>query len=330
MRVLVTGASGMLGSATARALADRGDRVTVLQRRPAGLGLPEVLADVADTDAVRHAAAGHDAVVHLAAKVDVTGPWAAYARTNIAGTRSVIVACRAAGVERLVHVSSPSVAHAGEPLVGAGVAPADPIHARGPYARSKAVAEQLALGADGAQLAVTAIRPHLVWGPGDTQLVARVVARARAGRLVLVGSGAGLIDSTYVDNAAAALVAAVDRCHEVAGQTLVVTNGEPRPVAEMLAGICAAAGVPGPRRRVPRRLATTTGLLVEGLWALRARAGLTGEPPMTRFVVEQLSTAHWFDQRRTYELLGWRPTVSLDEGFDALASWFRQTTVESA
>jgi 2-alkyl-3-oxoalkanoate reductase len=141
VRVLVTGASGMLGSATARALAARGDRVTVLQRRPSGLGLTEVLADVADTEAIRHAVTGHDAVVHLAAKVDVTGPWAAYARANIAGTRAVVAACRAGGVERLVHVSSPSVAHPGDSLVGAGVAPADPERARGAYARSKAVAE---------------------------------------------------------------------------------------------------------------------------------------------------------------------------------------------
>jgi nucleoside-diphosphate-sugar epimerase len=186
------------------------------------------------------------------------------------------------------------------------------------------VAEQIALAADGADLAVTAIRPHLVWGPGDTQLVGRVVARARAGRLVLVGSGAGLIDTTYVDNAAAALMAALDRCPEVAGQALVVTNGEPRPVAEMLAGICAAAGVPGPRRRVPGRVGLTAALVVEGLWAVRARAGFTGDPPMTRFVVEQLSTAHWFDQRRTHELLSWRPEVTLEEGFAALAAWFHQ------
>jgi 2-alkyl-3-oxoalkanoate reductase len=328
VRVLVTGASGMLGSATARALAARGDRVTVLQRRPSGLPLPEVLADVADAQAVRRAVAGHDAVLHLAAKVDVTGPWAAYERVNIAGTRAVVDACRAAGVERLVHVSTPSVAHLGTSLVGEGATAADPAAARGAYARSKAVAEEIALAAEGTDLAVTAVRPHLVWGPGDTQLVSRIVARARAGRLVLVGSGAGLIDTTYLDNAVSALLAALDRCREAAGQALVVTNGEPRPVAEILAGICAAAGVPGPHRHVPRRLALTAGLLVEGVWAVRARAGLTGDPPMTRFVVQQLSTAHWFDQRRTQELLAWRPTVSIDQGLAALAAWYRQNPLE--
>ena len=318
MRVLVTGASGTLGAATARALAARGDRVTVLQRRPAGLGLPEVLADVADADAVRAATIGQDVVVHLAARVGYSGTWPEYARANIAGTRSVVAACRAAGAGRLVHVSSPSVAHAGSSLVGVGAGPADPSRARGSYARSKAAAEQVALAAGGPDLAVTAIRPHLVWGPGDQQLIGRIVERARTGRLVLVGTGAALMDSTYTDNAVTALLAAVDRTEAAAGRALVVSNGEPRPVAELMAGICAAAGVPGPRRSVPAGLAYAAGLVAEGIGRVRHR-----EPPMTRFLAEQLSTAHWFDQRETRAVLDWTPKVSLDEGFDRLAAAYR-------
>ena len=197
------------------------------------------------------AVAGQDAVIHLAAKVNVTGPWAAYERTNVGGTRAIVDACRAAGVERLVHVSSPSVSHAGRSLVGVGAAPADPDRARGPYARSKAFAEQLALAADGDGLAVVAIRPHLVWGPGDPQLIARIVARGRAGRLPLIGPGAVLVDTTYVDNAVDALLAALDRAPAAHGQALVVTNGEPRPIRDLLESICAAAGVPGPGRQDP-------------------------------------------------------------------------------
>ncbi|GAB96028.1 putative sterol dehydrogenase, partial [Kineosphaera limosa NBRC 100340] len=148
MKVLVTGASGMLGGAVARALAQRGDDVTIMQRRPGGLGLRERLGDITDPGAVAAAVAGQDAVVHLAAKVDVIGPWSDYERVNIGGTATTLAACEAAGVTRLVHVSSPSVAHAGASLVGAGAGPADPQHARGNYARSKARAEQLALAAD--------------------------------------------------------------------------------------------------------------------------------------------------------------------------------------
>jgi nucleoside-diphosphate-sugar epimerase len=301
----------MLGAAVARALAARGDAVTVLQRRPSGLPLPEVRADLGDPAArLADAVDGHDAVVHLAAKVDVVGPWREYERTNVAGTRALLAAARSAGVGRFVHVSSPSVAHAGSALVGAAAAPADPARARGHYARSKALAEQVALGAATAGLAVVAVRPHLVWGPGDPQLVGRIVARARAGRLPVVGTGAALVDTTYVDNAVDALLAALDRAPRVAGRALVVSNGEPRPVAELVASICAAAGVAPPRFAVPARVARAAGAVVE----LVARH----DPPMTRFLAEQLSTAHWFDQRATRAALGWIPRVGLDEGFARL------------
>jgi nucleoside-diphosphate-sugar epimerase len=162
---------------------------------------------------------------------------------------------------------------------------------------------------------VLAVRPHLVWGPGDTQLVERIVERARAGRLPVIGSGAALIDTTYVDNAADALVAAVDA--QAHGEALVVSNGEPRPVAEVITRLCAAAGVPAPRRRVAFPVAWAAGAALEGVWAATQRRDT---PPLTRFLAEQLSTAHWFDQRRTREALAWTPRVSLDEGFVRLAA----------
>jgi nucleoside-diphosphate-sugar epimerase len=311
----------MLGGGVARALHTRGDDVTVLQRRPSGLPCREVLGDVAEPGVVRRAAAGADAVVHLAAKVAVTGPWPAYLRTNVEGTRAVIAACRAAGAGRLVHVSSPAVAHTGSALVGAGALPAQPGRAHGHYARSKAMAERMALAAGSDSLAVLAVRPHLVWGPGDTQLVGRVVARARAGRLPLVGWGAALVDTTYVTNAVDALVAALDA--DVCGEALVVSNGEPRPIAEVLARICTAAGVRGPRLRVPLGVARLAGTAFEGVWSVTRRSD---DPPMTRFLAEQLATAHWFDQRRTREALGWTPRVGLDEGFAELARWYRAPT----
>lgn len=325
MKVLVTGASGMLGAAVARTLAARGDDVTVMQRRPSGLDLREVLGDVADAEAVRRAVAGQDAVIHLAARVNVTGAWPDYERANITGTSSVVAGCLAEDVSRLVHVSTPSVAHLGSSLLGVGAGPADPTRAGGNYARSKAIAEQLALAAAG-DLAVVAIRPHLVWGPGDTQLVGRLVQRARAGRLPIIGSGAALVDTTYVSNAADALVAALDRCPEVSGQALVVSNGEPRPVAELLADICIAAGVAPPSRHVSPVLASAVGSIAEAVWSSPLISGrstrVSDDPPITRFVAEQLSTAHWFDQRHTRSALQWTPRLTLDEGLVELARWY--------
>lgn len=327
-RVLVTGGTSMIGRAVIDRLLVRGNQVTTMQRRPSPADeqadrphLDEVLGDITDRDAVARAVDGHDAVIHLAAKVGVAGPRAEYESVNVGGTRSVLAAARSAGVARVVHVSSPSVAHSGEPLVAAPTTPADPTTTRGHYSTTKAEAELIALDANGTDLAVTAIRPHLVWGPGDEQLVGRMVDRARSGRLALIGSGGALIDTTYVDNAADALVAALDRCDRsgVAGQAFVVSNGQPRTVAELVERILLAAGLDRPKIRVPIRLAFAGGLVAERIWD---RTGRTDDPPMTSFLAEQLSTAHWFDQRRTRTALEWTPAVDLDEGFRRLSGWF--------
>ena len=163
---------------------------------------------------------------------------------------------------------------------------------------------------------VVAVRPHLVWGPGDTQLVERIVDRARRGRLPLLDGGRALIDSTYIDNAASGIAAALRRAPEAHGRPYVITNGEPRPVGDLLAGICLASGVRPPTRSIPAGVARTAGSLIERAWALRP--GLD-EPPMTRFLAEQLSTAHWFDQRETRAALDWMPAVTIDEGLRRLA-----------
>ena len=315
MKILLTGAGGMMGRATAIALQQRGDEVTVLQRRPSGLEVREILGDVRDDETVSRAVAGQDVVLHAAAKVDIHGPWADFRTINIDGTGNIIRGCRAAGVGRLVQVSSPSVAHGGRPLVGAGAGAADPETARGHYARSKAVAELMALAADDGDLAVLCIRPHLVWGAADTQLVEPILQRARAGRLPLIGRGTALVDTTYVDNAVSALLAAVDACGPVHGESLVVSNAEPRPVGEIIRRVCLAAGVRGPRGAVPLPVAAAAGAAVERVWSLSRRPG---RPPMTRFLAEQLGTAHWFDQRRTQQALNWTPMITLDQGFERL------------
>lgn len=321
-RILVTGGSGVVGTATIRALRDRGAEVVSLQRGPlpldlVAIGVIEARGDVTNAAAVAQAMRGVESVVHAAARVDIVGPREEFDRVNVQGTRTVLDAARGAGVRRMVMVSSPSVAHAGAPLVGAAADPADPDHARSDYARTKAEAERLALAADSDDFAVVAVRPHLVWGPGDTQLTARIIQRAHAGRLVLIGSGAALIDTTYVVNAGEAIAAALARAGEEAvhGRAFVVSNGEPRTVAEMVTRIAQAAGAPGPRRSVPYPVAHAGGSLAERVWE---RTGREGEPPITAFLAEQLATAHWFDQRETRAALGWVPRIGIDEGLALL------------
>jgi 2-alkyl-3-oxoalkanoate reductase len=325
MRVVVTGASSLIGRGVAGILTDRGDHVVAFQRGhspelPAGV--EQVLGDVTDFESVAAACSNADAIVHLAAKVGVVGPLSEYVAVNTQGTTNVLAAARHAAVRRVVHVSSPSVAHDGSPIIGAGADPALADHGSAWYSATKAEAERVALAMNSDDMGVVAVRPHLVWGPGDTQLVGRISERAAAGRLALVGGGRALVDTTYIDNAATALVAAVDavspgaRC---AGRAYVISNGEPRPVRELVAGICAAAGVDFEPREISLGVARRLGSAIDVLWP---RLGRTDEPPLTRFLADQLGTAHWFDQRPAREDLGWSPSITIDEGLVRLAEWF--------
>jgi len=319
-RVLVTGASGVLGSGVAQALVNAGAQVTVLQRSPSGLsGVHEIRGSVTNVDDVATAVDGVDSVIHIAAKVSVSGPQAEYEHVNVEGTRLLLAAAQRAGVQRWIQISSPSVAHSGDSIIGAGAEPADPSTARGHYAATKAAGELLALDADAPYFKVLVLRPHLMWGPGDTQLTERIIERARQNRLPLLDGGTALVDTLFTVNAVEAIVAglkAVDRVH---GEALVLTNGEPRPIGEMIRRIAVAGGAQEPTLNLPAGLAKAAGSIIERLWDAEKRGD---EPPLTRFLAEQMSTAHWFDQRRTREVLQWQPRISLDEGFELTRQYY--------
>ncbi|KUG57881.1 NAD-dependent epimerase/dehydratase family protein [Nesterenkonia jeotgali] len=326
--VLVTGASGLLGGSVAQRLSDEGYQVTVLQRGASGLtGVREVRGSLSDPGVVARAAAGQDAVIHMAAKVSVSGRHQDFVEVNVRGTQRLLDAAVDAGVTDFLHVSSPSVAHAGASLIGAGASPADPEHAVGSYAQTKAEAELIAEARGARDLNVLILRPHLVWGPGDGQLTRRIIDRARSGRMPILGSGAALVDTLYIENAVDAFLAGLRRLPQIAGQRLVLTNGEPRPIGELITGIAAAGGAPAPRLRLAPGLAKGLGAVVERAWALSEKlfGPRADEPPMTKFLAEQLSTAHWFDQRATQQALDWTPRISMDEGLTLLRDHIRST-----
>lgn len=331
-RVVLTGASGMLGREAALELLRRGYDVRVIQRSESGISalLPEsirerfseVRAAVTDASAIEDALEGADGVVHLAAKVSFAGAWEEFLHTNVQGTRTMIEMAKKQGISKFLMISSPSVAHTGVSFAGEGNGPATPELARGNYARSKAMAENLALESDSDDFWVGVIRPHIVWGPGDTQLVERVLDRSASGRLPLLNNGSAMIDTTYIDNAADAIAQGYERLEQIHGTPLVVTNGQPRMVAELLEGMCEAVGVTPPARSIPAGVARLAGRVIEKAWAIRPGED---EPPMTEFLAEQLSTSHWFDQRLTQEKLNWTPAVSIEEGYGKLASYYGDT-----
>jgi nucleoside-diphosphate-sugar epimerase len=231
MKVLVTGAGSLLLGGIAQQLAKRGDHVVCFQRRTTETthqNITMFAGDIRDRGSVSEAANGCDAIIHGAARVGVMGSWEDFHSTNVDGTINVLRAAVEHHIARLVYVSTPSVAHVGDAIEGEIATPATTGRKRTYYAESKAQAEILALHANGADLGVVAIRPHLVWGPGDTQLVGRIVERARQGRLVMVGSGNALVDSTYIDNAISAHIAALDAVtpgSPCAGKAYVISNG---------------------------------------------------------------------------------------------------------
>lgn len=325
-RILVTGGSGFLGKAIVRRLVERGDEVVTLARHGssmlAALGVDQRLGDIADRDAVLAAATNADAVIHTAAKAGVWGDPAAYRAANVDGTAHVIHACRTQRVRALVHTSSPSVVFDGSDQEGLDESAPYPSRFLAAYPETKAEAERVVLKADGvAQLRTLALRPHLMWGPGDPHLVPRVLALADAGRLMLIGKSGKLVDAVYVDNAAAAHVAALDRLlaspDDVAGRAYFITNHEPWPMEQILTRIALAGGRPPPRRRVAAPVAYAAGWLLERVHTLRPASG---EPRLTRFVAKQLATAHWYDNTSAKSRLGYIPEVSMDEGFSRLAA----------
>lgn len=323
MKVLVTGAGGFLGGAIARRLVARGDDVRSFSRgvypELAKQGIEHARGELADPEAVFAAVRGRDAVVHVAAKPGIWGPLDDFYATNVLGTENVLSACRRAGVGRLVYTSSPSVVFSGGDMEGVDERVPYPSHYEAHYPRTKAMAERAVLAANGPNLATVALRPHLVWGPGDNHLLPRLFARARAGQLRRIGRRNPKVDSVYVDNAAAAHLLALDRLtpdSPSAGRAYFITNGEPMGVWDLIDSLLEAAGLPKITRSVPAWFAVGIGGVLE---LVHGGLGLKAEPRMTRFVARELSTAHWFDISAARRDLGYEPEVSIAEGLKRLA-----------
>ncbi|MEZ5275046.1 MAG: NAD-dependent epimerase/dehydratase family protein [Opitutaceae bacterium] len=322
--VLVTGASGFVGGALANRLLDQGRKVRVVCRSPVpalqARGAEWVRADLADPAAIRGSCQGMGTVFHVGAKVGIWGRLADFQSINVEGTQALINGCRDFEVPRLVFTSSPSVVFNGQPLQGADESL--PYGRRIPahYAATKALAEAAVLKADDpGGLRTIALRPHLVWGPGDTNLVPRVIERARAGRLRIVGDGKNRVDLTHINNVVEAHLQAERRLFEtpdrVGGRAYFITNDEPVVLWDWISQLLEQLNIPPIRKQISYRSARRLGAACEGLWSTLR---LPGEPPMTRFVASELAKDHWFSIGRARADLGYVPGVSMAEGLEQL------------
>ncbi|MFH1109154.1 MAG: NAD-dependent epimerase/dehydratase family protein [Planctomycetota bacterium] len=318
MKVLVTGGGGFLGSAIVRMLRERGDEVSVLGRGTYPHIAPYIRrafqADIRLAPVVARACEGMDVVFHVAALAGIWGRRRDFRSINVEGTRNVIDACRANGVLRLVYTSSPSVVFGRRDLCGVDESTPYPSRYLAAYPETKAAAERMILAANSASLATVALRPHLIFGPGDPHLIPQVIARARTGRLRQVGDGRNLVDITYIDNAARAHLQAADalgqgpRC---AGKAYFISQGKPVELWPWLNDLLERVGAPVVTRAVSFHGAYRVGAAFELMYRT---LGIIREPPMTRFLASQLAKSHYFDISAARRDFGYDPVVSTGEG----------------
>ena len=320
MRMLVTGGSGFVGSALCRRLHALGHDVIALARRPspmlAAAGIRTVIHDLAAPAADSSLAGmftGVGCVFHTAAHVKMWGPKGAFRAGNIVATDHVIAACREAGVPRLVFTSSPSVVATPAGLRGVDESQPYPAHFEAFYPETKAAAEQAVLAAHSAELQTIALRPHLIFGPGDTNLVPTILTRARAGRLVQVGDGSNLVDLTFIDDCVEAhglAAAALDERPSAGGRAYFISQGTPVPLWGWIARVLELHSVAPVRRKISARLARVLATVAETTW----RAGrFKSDPPLTRFLAEEMATDHYFDLSAARRELGYAPSLTVWE-----------------
>ena len=327
-QVLVTGGGGFIGLALVKRLRQMDIRTLVVGRQH----YPEVEAvggiclqgDIRDLDFLQKSMAGCDTVFHVAAKAGIWGSWDDYFSINVTGTENVIAACAHNQVPRLVYTSTPSVVFNGTGL--AGVDESTP-YADKPlchYARTKIMAEILVLRANSPLLQTTALRPHLVWGPGDNHLIPRLLERGRQGRLKIVGDGDNRVDISYIDNVVDAHLAAARNLEMVgtaAGEAFFISQDEPVVLWDWVNELFMRLAMPPVAKKISFQKAYRLGWLMEKIYGLLR---LQTEPPMTRFVAEQMAKSHWFDISQAKELLPYEVLVDNEQGMERLVGWLRQ------
>lgn len=317
MKALVTGGGGFLGRYIVEQLRARGDEVVSFSRGAYPeldrLGVQTLRGDLQDRQAVQAACHGVDVVFHAAAHPGFWGTRESFYGPNVTGTETVIAACRANGVPRLVYTSSPSVIFDNTAQSGVDESYPYPQTYENFYSETKAIGEQKVIQANGPDLATCSLRPHLIFGPRDHHLLPRVIAAARAGKLPQVGDGRNRVDLTYVEDAARAHLLAADRLEPggpVAGSIYFISQDEPVTLWLWLRDLFAALGVPPIRRRIGLGVARAAGGAIE--WAYRTFR-LKGEPRLTRFLASELAMDHYYDISRAKRDFGYRPQVTMEE-----------------
>ncbi|MDR1658193.1 MAG: NAD-dependent epimerase/dehydratase family protein [Deltaproteobacteria bacterium] len=323
MKILLTGANGFVGGRVSKFLLDRGHQVRQLRRQPPvdelPAGVETVIGDLTNGQTLPAAVEGVEAVIHCAGLTGMWGDLSTYLETNTMGTVRLLETARREKVKYFVYTSTPSVVHSGLDLAGVDETASYSLDSTQPYAYSKMLAERMVLWANGPDFKTLALRPHLIWGPGDPHLLPRLAQRAVRGRLFLFTKGPYLVDATYIDNAAIAHVQALEKLASGApadGQAFFIAQGQPMDINQLVNRLLAAVGAPMVPARIPKWLGLSLAGSIERFWRFFK---LSSEPPVTIFTARQMSSSHWYNLGKAQRILGYRPLVSLEDGLRRVA-----------
>jgi nucleoside-diphosphate-sugar epimerase len=327
-RVLVTGGGGFLGTAVVMQLLEEGCNVKVAGRKRydhlARLGVDCLVGDVGDKVFTDQACRDVDTVFHIAAKAGIWGKSHEFIRANLDGTVNIVNGCRKNDVGCLVHTSTPSVVFNGHSIEGGNESLPYADRFLCDYARTKAAAEQYVLENNDDQLRVCALRPHLIWGPGDPHLIPRLIDRGRKGSLKIIGDGRNRVDITFVDNGARAHLLAAKSLHQsssISGRVYFIGQERPVYLWDWINDLYRELGITRVERKVPKVTAYMIGWCLEMMHRL---AGLKKEPAMTRFMALQLACSHFFSHERAKEDFGYEPLITIEQGKARLLESMRQ------
>ncbi len=322
-KVLITGAGGFLGSYIAKKLAVESDYELFSFSRShyaklEELGVQQRHGDLKNFQDVKKALEGIDAVIHTASQVGMWGRYEDFYATNVTGTENILRAMKELGIKKLVYTSTPSVAFGSEDLCGVDEKTPYPEKYLTAYAATKSIAEKSVLAANGPLLSTVSLRPHLIFGPGDLNLVPRVIEARQKGRLKIIGDGNNLVDVTYVENAADAHILALKKLSPesaIAGKAYFLGQG-PVKLWDFTNEILLHAGLPPVTKKISVRAAYTVGFFIESVLKLFGIYNI--HPPMTRFVALQLGKSHYFSHHNLEQDLGFKPAVSIEDGIKRL------------
>ena len=317
-RVLITGGGGFVGSHIVKQLRKKDIDCVVFGRNSypklTAMGAECIQGDISELSSLLQAMKQVDTVFHVAALAGIWGKWDDYYRINVTGTRNVLTACKEKGVRNCVYTSTPSVVFNGEDIINGDETLPYGEKVLCNYAKSKIMAEKLVLESNSLELRTCAIRPHLVWGPGDPHLIPRLLARGRKKELKKVGNCENLVDISYVENVAMAHVLAAENLEATgtaAGQAYFISQDEPVNLWDWVDELFVTFDVAPIEKRVPFPIAYFAGAVLEGVHTIFFPGK---EPKMTRFLAEQLAKSHCFSMDKAKKDLGYIPKINTEEG----------------